>query len=144
MQQSRRCRVRKLSNRIGDPKPSCRPTAVTIRREFVGALGAFQHRFFAVAREQPRAPNVDFRDHDGRLSGIAQAVGLKNAWPQLHALANASISDTAATAPPIIPSIAACHTRRFRELGFGKIVSIDNLVKIFANPTGWWFGRAQK
>jgi hypothetical protein len=51
MQQSRRCRVRKLSNRIGDPKPSCRPTAVTIRREFVGALGAFQHRFLAVACE---------------------------------------------------------------------------------------------
>jgi hypothetical protein len=34
-------RVRKLSDRVGDPKPSSRPGAVTIRREFVHAFGAF-------------------------------------------------------------------------------------------------------
>jgi hypothetical protein len=32
---------------------------------------------------------------------------------QLHARANASISITVAVAPPTIPSIATCQTRRF-------------------------------
>jgi hypothetical protein len=41
------------------------PGAVTIRREFVGVCGAFQHRLLAVARkhEVRDPPNVDFRDH---------------------------------------------------------------------------------
>lgn len=42
-------RVRKLSDRIGEPKPSCRPGAVTIRQEFVHAFGAFQHRLLVAA-----------------------------------------------------------------------------------------------
>jgi len=63
--------VCKLPDCGGDPKPSCRPGSVTIRREFMRALGAFQHRFIAVPcnHEVGDAPNVDFRDHDGRLSG---------------------------------------------------------------------------
>jgi hypothetical protein len=44
-----------------------RPDAVTIRREFVRALGTFQHRLLAVAGEHEvgDAPNVEVRDHDG-------------------------------------------------------------------------------
>jgi hypothetical protein len=71
MHRPRGCRVRKLTDCIGNSKPSCRPDAVTIRREFVRVLGAFQHRLVAVAskHEVGDAPNVDFRDHAERLSG---------------------------------------------------------------------------
>ena len=41
MHQPRRRCVRKQSDCIGDPKPSCRPGAVPFRRECVGAGGAF-------------------------------------------------------------------------------------------------------
>ena len=49
MHRPRGCCVSKLTDCSGDPKPSCRPGAVTVRREFVRALGAFQHRLLAVA-----------------------------------------------------------------------------------------------
>ena len=70
MQRPYRCGVRKLSDRMGDPEPSCRPSAVAIRRQFVRALGAFQHRLLAITRkhEVGDAPNVDFRHHDGEVS----------------------------------------------------------------------------
>ena len=62
MYRPRPCCVRKLSDRISDPKPSRRPGAVTIRRKFVGVFGAFLHRLLAVARkhEVGDAPYVDF------------------------------------------------------------------------------------
>jgi hypothetical protein len=41
MRQPWPCRLRKLPDCSGDPKPSRRPGAVTIRREFVGVCGAF-------------------------------------------------------------------------------------------------------
>jgi hypothetical protein len=71
MQRPCGCGSRKLSDRIGDAEPGRRTSAVTIAREFVGALGAFQHCLVAVASEHEvgDAPNVDFRDHAGRLSG---------------------------------------------------------------------------
>ena len=71
MHRPRGCRVRKLTDCIGNSKPTCRPDAVTILREFVRALGTFQHRLLAVAskHEVGNAPNVDFRDHDERLPG---------------------------------------------------------------------------
>ena len=50
MHRPRGCRVRKLTDCIGNSKPSCRPGAVTIRREFVGVLGAFEHRLVDIRR----------------------------------------------------------------------------------------------
>ena len=50
MHRPRGCRVRKLTDRIGNSKPSCRPGAVTIRREFVRTLGTFQHRLVEIRR----------------------------------------------------------------------------------------------
>jgi hypothetical protein len=41
MHQPWRCRVRKLTDRSGDPKPSCRTSAITIRYELVRAFGSF-------------------------------------------------------------------------------------------------------
>jgi hypothetical protein len=60
------CRVRKPTDCVSNSKPSCRPDAITIRREFVRVLGAFQHRVVAVTckHEVGHAPNVDFRDHE--------------------------------------------------------------------------------
>jgi len=50
MHRPRGCRVRKLTDCIGNSKPSCRPDAVTILREFVRALGTFQHRLVDIRR----------------------------------------------------------------------------------------------
>ena len=71
MHRPRGCCVSKLSDRISDPEPGRCPSTVTICREFVRVLGAFQHRFLAIAckHEVGDAPNVDVRDHGGRLSG---------------------------------------------------------------------------
>src|SRR6516162_9776750 len=44
MHQLWRCRVRKLTDCIGNSKAGRRPDAITIHREFVRALGTFQHR----------------------------------------------------------------------------------------------------
>jgi hypothetical protein len=71
MHRPRGCRVRKLTDCIGDAEPGRRPGVVTIRGEFVRALGAFQHRLVAVAckHEVGDLPNVDLRNHAERLSG---------------------------------------------------------------------------
>ena len=49
MQQPRCCRAREPPDCTGNPEPGRRPGAVAIRREFMRALGAFQHRLVAVA-----------------------------------------------------------------------------------------------
>ena len=71
MHQRWRCRVRKLTDRSGDPKPNCRTGAVTIRCEFVRAFGSSSHRLLAVVckHEVGDAPYVDFGDHDEGLAG---------------------------------------------------------------------------
>ena len=50
MHRPRGCRVRKLTDCIGNSKAGRRPDAITIHREFVRALGTFQHRLVDVRR----------------------------------------------------------------------------------------------
>jgi hypothetical protein len=99
MQQPCGCSIRKLRDRISDAKPNCSPSAVTISREFVRVLGAFQHRLVTVAskHEVGYAPNVDLRDHEAARSLLPNAARFRGVRDQetRHALAEqAEQSDT--------------------------------------------------
>jgi hypothetical protein len=70
VQWSRRCPVHELPDRISDAPPDRRAVVIALFSKLLGSLDAFHFRLIAIVLEHQigDAPDVDFRDHVGRLA----------------------------------------------------------------------------